>query len=191
MTREEIIARLKSFEMGWEKPGSAFPEFWRAVIDELEQEQDMTIAYLMGKYEDKDPCKDAISREDALGQLFEWVIVGEYEYTNAPEYLRKRLKTLPSVTPKPTEREDAISREDALKVASDECQELRGIYGRIEERIKTLPSVTPSRRKGHWIVDGSHYVCSECNHVHHWNRFDVVNGCKLGNFCPNCGAEME
>ena len=71
MTREEIIARLKSFEMGWEKPGSAFPEFWRAVIDELESE----------------PCKDAISREDALGQLFEWVIVGEYEYTNAPESL--------------------------------------------------------------------------------------------------------
>ena len=38
MTREEIIARLKNFEMGWEKSKSATAEFWRAVIDELEQE---------------------------------------------------------------------------------------------------------------------------------------------------------
>ena len=39
--------------------------------------------------------------------------------------------------------EDAISRTDALKVASDECQEFRGIYGRIEDGIQKLPSVTP------------------------------------------------
>ena len=42
--------------------------------------------------------------------------------------------------------EDAISREQALKVASDECLEFRGIYGRIESRIRQLPSVQPSRK---------------------------------------------
>ena len=36
--------------------------------------------------------------------------------------------------------EDLIKREDAIKVASKECHEFRGIFGRIEEGIKELPS---------------------------------------------------
>ena len=45
-TREEIIDRLKNFEMGWEKPKGATAGFWRAVIDEIEQggmENDRTV----------------------------------------------------------------------------------------------------------------------------------------------------
>lgn len=54
---------------------------------------------------------------------------------------------------------DAISRADALKVASEECQEFRGIYGRIEDGIQKLPPVTPSRQ---WIPV-SEKLPSDCN----------------------------
>lgn len=85
--------------------------------------------------------------------------------------------------------DDAISRRAALEAVSEGCQEWRGIYGRCEELINALPSVT--QKSGKWIVDAPHYICSECNYVHHLQRFEVMSGCKLGNYCPNCGAKME
>ena len=36
--------------------------------------------------------------------------------------------------------EDLIKRDDAIKVASRECHELRGIFSRIEKGINSLPS---------------------------------------------------
>ena len=86
-----------------------------------------------------------------------------------------------TLTHKPCD--DAISRADALKVASNECQEFRGIYGRIEDGIQKLPPVTPSRRKGNWnwsSLYGNTFVCSECNYRVKDNT----------DFCPNCGARM-
>lgn len=43
---------------------------------------------------------------------------------------------------------DTIYREDAIRVASKECHEFRGIFGRIEKRIKELPSAD---RPQEWI----------------------------------------
>ena len=39
---------------------------------EQEPSEDMTIAYLMGYYADKEPCEDAISREDAIQNIYKW-----------------------------------------------------------------------------------------------------------------------
>lgn len=36
-TKEEIIDRLKNFEMGWEKPKGATAEFWHDVIALIEK----------------------------------------------------------------------------------------------------------------------------------------------------------
>jgi hypothetical protein len=58
MTREEAIEIIRRYECNTEHY-----EACEMAIQALEQEQDMTIAYLMGKYEDKAPCDDAISRE--------------------------------------------------------------------------------------------------------------------------------
>lgn len=39
--------------------------------------------------------------------------------------------------------DDTIYRQAAIDAASYECNELRGVFGRIEERLKALPSVQP------------------------------------------------
>ena len=75
MTREEAIEELKILKEGyWDDDGyghktEQYDNTMLALdmaINALEQEQDMTIAYLMGKYEDKEPCEDAISRQAVL-----------------------------------------------------------------------------------------------------------------------------
>ena len=47
----------------------------------------------------KEPCEDAISRGDVYFEISEWIVLEEYQYTNATEYLRKRIDKLPSVYP--------------------------------------------------------------------------------------------
>ena len=65
MTREEAIEELKILKEGyWDDDGyghetEQYDNTMLALdmaIKALEQEQDMTIAYLMGKYEDKESC---------------------------------------------------------------------------------------------------------------------------------------
>lgn len=44
-------------------------------------------------------CGDAVSRQAVFEQIAEWIISGEYGFTNATDYLSKKIKALPSVTP--------------------------------------------------------------------------------------------
>ena len=81
--------------------------------------------------------------------------------------------------------DDAISREKVMGLVAREHSEWDDLY--ID--IAKLPSVM--QKSGKWIVDAPHYICSECNYVHHLQRLEVMSGCKLGNYCPNCGAKME
>ena len=145
---------------------------------------------------EQEPCEDVISRE-AVYQLLMDKASDAYGF----EEIRKIVDELSSVQPSRNKRcewgrmrFDVITK-DIIFEFSDGTEKLvsqadqenvvtlsRGEY----DRLKALQ---PSR-KGHWLFDSPHYVCSACNHVHHWNRFDVVSGCKLGNYCPNCGAYM-
>lgn len=40
-----------------------------------------------------------ISEQAVLDTISEWIALGEYNYTNATEYLRKRIKVIPSAEP--------------------------------------------------------------------------------------------
>lgn len=40
-----------------------------------------------------------------------------------------------------------INRKAAIKIASEECFELRGIFGRIKDRLNTLPSAQPGNKE--------------------------------------------
>ena len=48
---------------------------------------------------EQQPCEDAISREAVIDAIAEWVTLGEYEYSNATQYLKRRISSLPSVQP--------------------------------------------------------------------------------------------
>jgi hypothetical protein len=98
--------------------------------------------------------------------------------------------------------EDAISRADAVRVASGYCHPAN-----IAKELAKLPPVTPIRPKGHWIGrkrigfgEWADYVvplkdgfvmdscsCSECGE---WLTGSDEYQCS-GNFCPNCGADMR
>lgn len=48
----------------------------------------------------------------------------------------------------------------------------------IREALNTVPS---AQKKGHWIDEGTNYLCSECH-----------RGCWVdSNYCPWCGADMR
>lgn len=100
------------------------------------------------------------------------------------------VETMPSVTQKHIECEDAISREWLLK----QVDNLGLAYGVTEETIKQAPSVTPSRRKGHWIYDETleNWRCSKCNETPKTMGYTGTADFMAEHFkfCNHCGAEM-
>jgi hypothetical protein len=123
----------------------------------------------------EEPCEDAISRTQALSDYADWYGYGYRENT-----FYKLLKDMPPVTPKQIECEDAISRADAVKVASGYCHP-----SNIAKELAKLPPVTPIRPKGHWAkefndLEGeTKFVCSSCGK---YQLFET-------DFCYNCGSD--
>lgn len=106
MTREEAITLLKSAQLMLVNPTTNEPisDLHMALfmaISALEQEpitttnnnEPITIIY------PTIVCDDAISREAVMNEIKCWIGSGEYRYTNATDYLSKRIRELPSVTP--------------------------------------------------------------------------------------------
>ena len=133
------------------------------------------------------PCDDAVSREAVKQAINCWIGSGEYRYAMSERFLIDRINDLLSVTQKPIECDDAISREAAITIAGTHTLT-------VDETVKALerlPSVT--HKSGKWILldecANSGYYCSECQKKlvkEGWS-----NTVKKINYCPNCGAKME
>ena len=98
-TREEaieILEEVKELDDSIYQYNSKYLDALEMAIKELEAQDD-----------------DAISRQDVRRTIDDWVNSGEYAYTNATHYLRKRIDALPSVIPKQTE---------ITPVICDECE---------------------------------------------------------------------
>lgn len=77
--------------------------------------------------------------------------------------------------------EDAISRAEAVRVASGYCHP-----SNVVKELKRLPSVQPIRPKGHWILTDDDFVyCSECEDSYYPRPIDAS-----WYYCPHCGAKM-
>ena len=97
---------------------------------------------------------------------------------------------------------DLIDRQAAIDVASHECEEFQGVFGRIEKGLKKLPSAQPERKRGWWVKmsdrDGVYWACSECGEdiprISHFNpQFDLfprLESIDKTNYCPNCGRKL-
>ena len=91
MTDEQAIVYLESLKEYVDKIAYA-PDMYGAIdkaIQVLEQQ----------------PCEDCVSRNDVVKAISDWIIEGEYDYTNATNYLVRRINYLPSVKPKYTDEE--------------------------------------------------------------------------------------
>lgn len=67
---------------------------------------------------EQEECEDAVSRQAVLDEINEWIKSGEYGYTNATYYLRKRIDNLQSVNPQEP-KTSYISIDDVMSVFDD------------------------------------------------------------------------
>lgn len=92
----------------------------------------------------QEPCEDAISREDAINMMIKnW---HDLDGDDAMQLSIDKLRRFPAVQPTKTQSEDAISRDEAIRIASGYCH-----WSNIPEELKKLPSVQLARSKGKWI----------------------------------------
>lgn len=83
---------------------------------------------------------------------------------------RQAAITIP-VTPKEDREYQTYNLDDVYEQAWEDLQ----------KRIEQLPSAQTERKKGHWVDEGTNYLCSECH-----------RGCWVNsNYCPWCGADMR
>lgn len=187
MTREEAIFTIKHRNgiMNYGETG------------QLAAALDIAIAAMKAE-----PCEDAISRKSIKQKLQEHhdFFVNAYGgFSNLPQNDKSRVDEItnciamvvnePPVTPKPTECEDAVSREAVLNMV------YRSLSGRNVvdfDDIKDLPPVTPKQRTGKWIKtpkavmgEGYMWYCDKCEHqVYQDSSRDYPSE----KYCPNCGS---
>ena len=161
-------------------------------IDAEQFSEDMNeISDLAAKALEQEPYEDVISREALLNGLAN--IAKAKAKSDAQKALMGRViffaEQLPPVQPKQTECEDAISREDAIKRAS-QC--LKGVFVEYEDIARKMfaedkvPSVQPKMRTGHWIkiTPSGIYMCSECEQNVLTGDIDAYH------YCHHCGIKM-
>ena len=89
-----------------------------------------------------------------------------------------------SWTPLPEPCEDAVSREEAVKVLrADPSFVCAGDKAQAITDILSLPSVTPQPKTAHWIHFASSDDCSGCG----WSTGKYISP---SDYCPKCGARM-
>ena len=172
MTRKESMIKVLRYKAEHIKT-KIKPEFFNEVADVLEQE----------------PCEDAVSREYLVEHIKACWNNGRPRYSPNLSELLSWIDDVPFVQSKPIECEDAISRADAVKVASGYCHP-----SNIAEELAKLPPVYPKPKTGHWFYDKSieNWRCSECNEVP-----KTMGYCGSANFmakhfkfCNHCGVRM-
>ena len=106
MTREDAIKVLNMVEahgLAEEAKKMAIKALSQEQQSEWERDHEILKAYADGQ-ESMKPCKDAISRQSVLEEINCWIGSGEYSYTNATDYLNKRITSLSSVSTEKTGR---------------------------------------------------------------------------------------
>ena len=81
-------------------------------------------------------------------------------------------------------REDAISRSDAIRVASGYCH-----WSNIPKELAKLPSVS-TEKTGHWRHYEGMLICSECG-AEFYDDIMEYCGDDVPKCCPDCGTKME
>lgn len=180
----------------------------RAILEEVETIDDSMYQYNPAYLEalnmaiaalKAESCEDAVSREAFKERYKKWVWEERLTKVSADCIAFRVIDSLPPVTPKIAECEDAVKREavlntlDAMDAALDENRTVEAYKELLKECYKELPPITPKQKIGKWIkvvteIDSFgnetyHHECSVCKcDKSGWGEY---------RFCPNCGAKME
>ena len=125
--------------------------------------------------------ENAIDRK-LVCAFIDGLISDDGEREKGLEYIR----SMPPVNPQPCD--DAISRAEAVRVASGYCHPAN-----VAKELAKMPPVTPQPKTGHWIekdgFDGdTYYDCSECGES--WTTIEGTPWDNEFKYCPNCGCRM-
>ncbi|MCR5344400.1 MAG: hypothetical protein K6E70_13675, partial [Butyrivibrio sp.] len=143
MTNEEAAKELEILkEDYWDDDGYGHET---KQYDDIMLALDMAIEIL-----EQEPCVGAISRQAAIN------IASGYCH---PANIAKELAKLPSVQPKLTECEDAISRAETVQFLTNHSNDFEDVKIRMAFQTASslvnnphnLPSVYPKPKTGHWI----------------------------------------
>ena len=197
MNREEAIANLNMISVAFVDPVTKeqrklIDDTFDMAIKALEQEpktdswsiKDVADTFKKhGLIREQEPCEDAIDRK-LVCAFIDGLISDDGERKKGLEYIRN----MPPVNPQPCE--DAISRAEAVRVASGYCHPAN-----VAKELANLPPVNPTKT-GHWIehpeIETStpeylmFYKCSECGDKQCFCKSDIHKK----HFCNNCGAKM-
>ena len=145
-------------------------------MGEQKEALDMTIKAL-----EQQPCEDAISREYLVEHIKACWTNGRPMYSPDLSELLSWIDDVPLAQPKPIECDDAISRADAVRVASGYCHPQN-----IANELAKLPSVNPQPKTGRWVQISPQgiYECSECG------QNVMTSDICAYKFCHGCGAKM-
>lgn len=139
-----------------------------------------------------------MTRED-INDIINAICPNDEDYEKpciSPKYLRQELEQLAldqkQWNGEPTTKNDlvvdAVSRQEVLYLIADDDLSM----GQVVRGIHALPPVTPQEpRKGHWIMTHDYFTGA-------YENIDYVkcsccgeDSLEYGNYCPNCGAEMN
>ena len=92
---------------------------------------------------------DLISRQAVLEQINNWIGSGEYRYTNATEYLTKRIKDISCVYEDVISKQDVLEAIDKSRYSDNFCEEHNIDYsinlGMAHIVINELPSIVQKK----------------------------------------------
>ena len=206
MTNEQAIKWLKAYIQDTPFQMEQYERAFEMAIKALSQEptdKPMTVDEMEREYEKSKAlihkiveCDDAISR--ILKRM--WNCRGKHTTSIDKVAMEQIIRDeLSSVTSKPIECDDTVSRDavlDAIRRISLGQTDAIKVSMMLEEYIKHLPSVT--HKSGKWIrwreevQRGTHCTeniphckCSECD-----TEYDIFAS-RFINYCPHCGAYMK
>ena len=132
----------------------------------------------------KQDFEDAVDRQASLNTIESMYKKCDGDLQTYHNLLVDCFEVLPNVQPK-TECEDAVSREDALRICYEE--DMDDTAKRIYAKLTCLQSVQPKVKTGHWIemkrgyLETRRWESSECGKIIYAEK---------ENFCPKCGKRM-
>ena len=131
--------------------------------------------------EAQEPCEDAVSRE----MIMRHYDSGEYKHVNhiSRNGLLDYIEQLPSVSPKPIECDDAVSRDEATYILTElieSCENGTPCYAKARVEMAALASVTPKLPECEDVVSREAIRLVEMDEKEEYQTFNLDDAYEQG-----------
>lgn len=91
------------------------------------------------------------------------------------------------------DREIELYKAKAAFYKSRKIQEYNDTARELNFVVELLEKLRSERPKGEWLHNDklNMYYCKDCGLLEPFTKEEIEEGCKLPNFCEQCGADMR